>query len=109
MSSSTGSSESRSRKSLSVDVPPLHASLKKLLGTDDLADKALLLYRERFSDIGLFENQVYPGIPELLEALHCVAAADGHVSPAELAEIDRIAAELGIVATAVDATPELVE
>src|SRR3954469_22301077 len=42
--------------------PPLHASLKTLLGTDDLADKALSLYRERFSDIGLFENAVYPGI-----------------------------------------------
>jgi len=44
--------------------PPLHASLKKLLGTDDLADRALLLYRERFADIGIFENQVYPGIED---------------------------------------------
>jgi phosphoglycolate phosphatase len=42
--------------------PPLRASLKKLLGTDELADKALLLYRQRFGDIGLFENQVYSGI-----------------------------------------------
>jgi phosphoglycolate phosphatase len=49
--------------------PPLHASLKKLLGTDDLADKALLLYRERFGDIGLFENEVYPGIEGILSAL----------------------------------------
>jgi phosphoglycolate phosphatase len=49
--------------------PPLHASLKKLLGTDDLADKALSLYRERFADIGLFENVVYPGIEETLSAV----------------------------------------
>jgi putative ABC transport system ATP-binding protein len=35
---------------------------------------------------------------QILEALHAVAAADGHVSPEELAEIDKIAAELGIVA-----------
>ena len=49
--------------------PPLHASLKKLLGTDDLADKALALYRERFGDIGLFENEVYPGIEETLSVL----------------------------------------
>ena len=41
--------------------PPLHASLKKLTGTDALADQALLLYRERFSDIGLFENEAYAG------------------------------------------------
>jgi phosphoglycolate phosphatase len=49
--------------------PPLHASLKKLLGTDALADKALSLYRERFADIGLFENEIYPGIDDTLSAL----------------------------------------
>lgn len=49
--------------------PPLHASLKKLLGADDLADKALSLYRERFADIGLFENEIYPGIEDTLSAL----------------------------------------
>lgn len=49
--------------------PPLHASLKTLLGTDELADEGLRLYRERFGDIGLYENEVYPGIDELLSAL----------------------------------------
>jgi phosphoglycolate phosphatase len=49
--------------------PPLRASLKKLLGTDALADTALLLYRERFADVGLFENEVYPGIEDTLSAL----------------------------------------
>lgn len=49
--------------------PPLHASLKKLTGTDALADKALLLYRDRFADIGLFENEAFPGIEETLSAL----------------------------------------
>jgi phosphoglycolate phosphatase len=49
--------------------PPLRASLKKLLGTDDLADRALALYRERFADIGLFENEIYPGIEDTLAVL----------------------------------------
>lgn len=49
--------------------PPLRASLKKLLGTDDLADRALTLYRERFGDIGIFENEVYPGIEATLSVL----------------------------------------
>jgi phosphoglycolate phosphatase len=49
--------------------PPLRGSLKKLLGTDDMADRALTLYRERFSDIGLFENELYPGIEDTLSAL----------------------------------------
>jgi phosphoglycolate phosphatase len=49
--------------------PPLLASFKKLLGTDALADAAILLYRERFADIGLFENEVYPGIEATLSVL----------------------------------------
>jgi phosphoglycolate phosphatase len=49
--------------------PPLRASLKKLLGTDDLADKALSLYRERFADIGIFENEIYLGIEDTLSVL----------------------------------------
>jgi phosphoglycolate phosphatase len=49
--------------------PPLHASLKKLTGTDALADQALLLYRQRFADIGLFENEAFPGIEDTLSAL----------------------------------------
>jgi phosphoglycolate phosphatase len=49
--------------------PPLRASLKKLLGADDLADKALSLYRERFGDIGIFENEVYPEIEGTLSVL----------------------------------------
>jgi phosphoglycolate phosphatase len=49
--------------------PPLHASLRKLLGADDLVDRAVSLYRERFADIGLFENRVYPGVEETLSAV----------------------------------------
>ncbi|CAM4070362.1 HAD-IA family hydrolase [Acinetobacter pragensis] len=52
--------------------PPLKASLAKILNVavdDDLAEQALLGYRERFSVTGLFENQVYPHVPETLEAL----------------------------------------
>ncbi len=49
--------------------PPLRASLKKLLGSDDLADTALSLYRERFANIGIFENEIYPGIEDTLSAL----------------------------------------
>ena len=49
--------------------PPLRASLKRLVGTDDQADRALSLYRERFSDVGLYENSVYPHIEDVLAAL----------------------------------------
>ncbi|MBN8989613.1 MAG: HAD family hydrolase [Rhizobiales bacterium] len=49
--------------------PPLRASFAKILGGEDHADRAVSLYRERFSDIGLFENAVYDGINEILTAL----------------------------------------
>ena len=38
------------------------------------ADRAVALYRERFSDIGLYENRVYDGIGEVLTTL----GASGH-------------------------------
>nr|WP_298892023.1 HAD-IA family hydrolase [uncultured Acinetobacter sp.] len=51
--------------------PPLKSSLAKLLQSDNdkLAEQALSLYRERFSTIGLFENEVYPEVAETLEKL----------------------------------------
>lgn len=50
--------------------PPLVPSFQQYHGlTAEQAEQALLYYRERFSDVGLFENEVYPGIPELLGAL----------------------------------------
>ncbi|MBU1056413.1 MAG: HAD family hydrolase [Proteobacteria bacterium] len=51
--------------------PPLKDSFVKLLASDDdaLSEKALTFYRERFGSVGLFENEVYDGIPEVLENL----------------------------------------
>ncbi len=51
--------------------PPLKDSFAKLLASDDdaIAEKALAFYRERFGSVGLFENEVYDGIPEVLEDL----------------------------------------
>lgn len=48
--------------------PPLVYSFKTYFGfTDDMAKQALLYYRERFSAGGLYENEIYPGIAELLK------------------------------------------
>lgn len=50
--------------------PPLHASFKALLGTSDAdADRAVAFYRERFGDVGLFENTLYAGIEDVLTAV----------------------------------------
>lgn len=52
--------------------PPLRWTFPRLLGTDDdaLVDRALAYYRERYARVGLFENEVYPDIPDLLARLH---------------------------------------
>jgi phosphoglycolate phosphatase len=49
--------------------PPLRASFATLLGGESLADRAVELYRERFADVGLFENNVYPDIESVLATL----------------------------------------
>lgn len=51
--------------------PPLQESFPVLLNCQDEAiiNQAVNYYLERYRAGGLFENQVYPGVPELLAAL----------------------------------------
>ena len=51
--------------------PPLTVSFAKLLQTTDkvLIDRAISFYRDRFAAVGLFENALYPQIPETLKAI----------------------------------------
>lgn len=50
--------------------PPLVDSFQKFCGLSrERAELALVKYRERFSDIGIFENKVYDGIYDLLQTL----------------------------------------
>lgn len=48
--------------------PPLLESFARLVGSARSA-QALALYRERFADVGLFENRLYDGVPEALQML----------------------------------------
>lgn len=50
--------------------PPLHEQFKIHTGCDDkTADFLIKKYRERFSNTGIFENNIYKGIEELLKTL----------------------------------------
>jgi phosphoglycolate phosphatase len=49
--------------------PPLRASFTILLGHEHASDRAVSLYRERFADIGIFENSLYAGIADILTAV----------------------------------------
>ena len=54
--------------------PPLRQTFGTFLGTAEAgrSEEALRLYRERYSVTGLLENQVYPGMSEMLENLNKV-------------------------------------
>lgn len=50
--------------------PPLRQHFQEICGVGEAAGNQLVaLYRERYTNIGIFENKVYPGIIELLRAL----------------------------------------
>ncbi|MEN8078935.1 HAD family hydrolase [Clostridioides difficile] len=50
--------------------PPLKDSFMEYYNfSEDEAEKAITYYRERFSDIGLYENQVYKGFEDILISL----------------------------------------
>ncbi len=66
--------------------PPLIDAFMEFYGfSREKGELAVAKYRERFSEIGLFENEVYPGIPEMLSKLQkagktiCLATAKPEV------------------------------
>lgn len=58
-------------KKLEVFVgPPLLQQFMKYADLDEeTAVKAVEYYRERYTDIGIFENEVYPGVEDMLDKL----------------------------------------
>jgi phosphoglycolate phosphatase len=51
--------------------PPLDETLAKLLGPEspEVLPEAVRLYREQYSDVGLYENSVYDGVVLALESM----------------------------------------
>ena len=50
--------------------PPLTDSFREFYGMDqEQAAEAVAKYRERFSEKGLYENEIYPGMKQMLENL----------------------------------------
>ncbi len=51
--------------------PPLRGTFQTLLATSDpaLIERAMAMYRQRFTEVGLYENEVYEDIPATLDAL----------------------------------------
>lgn len=78
--------------------PPLRHSLARLLGDDrrETVEQALAHYRERFADVGLFENAPYDGIAETLVALRQGGARLFVATSKPLVYADRIVRHFGL-------------
>ena len=77
--------------------PPLKESFMDFYGfSEDDALRAVEKYRERFVVTGIFENEIYPHIPEMLERLHKNGKklAIASSKPTEL--VERILVHFGI-------------
>lgn len=70
-----GIEETDREKLLPFIGPPLAESFRVYYGfSQDEATRAVTYYREYYADKGIFENRLYPGIPEFLAALNQAGA-----------------------------------
>ncbi|MBQ6374496.1 MAG: dTMP kinase [Clostridia bacterium] len=77
--------------------PPLLDSFRSQFHLDDAgAARVMAAYRERYIDIGLYESQVYPGIAQLLKALHERGAWVALASAKPAMMLERLTKHFGI-------------
>jgi len=78
--------------------PPLRATFATLLETTDTSrvEAAMDLYRQRFACSGLYENQVYTGVPRMLEQAREMAMAMFVVTSKPAVYAERIVQHFGL-------------
>ena len=77
--------------------PPLHDSYMEYCGlNEEEAERAVALYRERYTDTGLYESHLYPGVAALLRALRRSGACVAIASAKPQFMLERLAAYYGI-------------
>ena len=77
--------------------PPLRDSFMSAYGmSKENAEESVAFYRERFAPIGVLENKVYEGIPELLAALSKAGVTNAIASSKPTVFIHQILEHFGI-------------
>jgi phosphoglycolate phosphatase len=78
--------------------PSLRGTFATLLETSDreLIERALALYRVEYGDTGLFENQVYAGVSQMLDQTRALASAAFVATLKPKLYADRIVGRLGL-------------
>ena len=80
--------------------PPLRATFAKLLDTSEVRriEEAMAFYRQRFAESGLFDNQVYEGVPAMLERAGRASAAMYVATSKPAVYAERIVKHFGLAA-----------
>lgn len=77
--------------------PPLKDSFIKFYNmSEEQAETAVAKYRERFQDTGIFENRLYDGIPQMLQALNSKGMFLAVASSKPTVFVERILEHFGI-------------
>jgi len=78
--------------------PPLREMFSSLLGTSnkELIEKAVALYRERYTQNGIFDSRVYDGVPAMLEWAQGTVRATFVVTSKTAAFTNRILEHFGL-------------
>lgn len=77
--------------------PPLHETFSRVFGLSAPdAFAAIEVYRERYGEIGYLENEVYPGIPELLRDLADAGVTLAVASSKATLYVERILTHFGL-------------
>lgn len=77
--------------------PPLKDSFLRFYHlTEEQADAAVAKYRERFSDVGLFENEIYKGVAPMLRSLRAAGLVLAVASSKPTVYVQRILEHFGI-------------
>ena len=76
--------------------PPLWEALPGFGVPPEDIDRAVVLYRERYTDVGLFENTPYDGVFDMLEALRAEGLRLALATSKPIAYAARITARFGL-------------
>lgn len=76
--------------------PPLQETFPTLGVAESEVGRALALYRERYTDVGLFENRVYDGAPEMMTRLRSEGFRLAMATSKPIAYAARITAHFGL-------------
>jgi phosphoglycolate phosphatase len=78
--------------------PPIRVSIQRLLAQygDDRVDQAVTIYRARYSEVGLYDCSVFPGVPAMLDGLRAAGCTLCIATSKRVDFAERVMVHLGL-------------